>query len=201
MRIILLPVLLIYSALQAQPFLDNLNNGLTGQFLTKGNNNPFGYTWVTVNAGTVGLGNVTNESKATMFTNPAFTGTPTGITAAHVGLGNVNNTSNATERAASAVLSSKTIATFNYAADAGSNDTYVISLSPSPGAYTTGMIVFFKANTVNTGAASINVNGLGVKTIVKRVSTTLANGDIPALSFKMLIYDGTQFVLLNPVVN
>ena len=32
---------------------------------------------VTVTAGDVGLGNVTNESKATMFTNPAFTGTPT----------------------------------------------------------------------------------------------------------------------------
>lgn len=30
----------------------------------------------------VGLGNVTNESKATMFTNPAFTGTPTAPTAA-----------------------------------------------------------------------------------------------------------------------
>jgi len=44
----------------------------------------------------VGLGNVTNESKATMFTSPAFTGTPTGITAAHVGLGNVTNESKAT---------------------------------------------------------------------------------------------------------
>jgi hypothetical protein len=44
----------------------------------------------------VGLGNVTNESKATMFTSPAFTGTPTGITAAMVGLGNVTNESKAT---------------------------------------------------------------------------------------------------------
>lgn len=44
----------------------------------------------------VGLGNVTNESKATMFTSPAFTGTPTGITASHVGLGNVTNESKAT---------------------------------------------------------------------------------------------------------
>jgi hypothetical protein len=35
-----------------------------------------------VTAAQVGLGNVTNESKATMFTNPAFTGTPTAPTAA-----------------------------------------------------------------------------------------------------------------------
>jgi hypothetical protein len=34
-----------------------------------------------------GLGNVTNESKATMFTSPTFTGTPTGITAAHLEAG------------------------------------------------------------------------------------------------------------------
>jgi len=44
----------------------------------------------------LGLNNVTNESKATMFTNPTFTGTPTGVTKAHVGLGNVDNQSKAT---------------------------------------------------------------------------------------------------------
>jgi len=52
------------------------------------------------NAGTartnLGLGNVTNESKATMFTDPTFTGTVSGVTASHVGLGNVTNESKAT---------------------------------------------------------------------------------------------------------
>ena len=47
-------------------------------------------------AGDVGLGNVTNESKATMFTTPTFTGTVSGVTSAHVGLGNVINESKAT---------------------------------------------------------------------------------------------------------
>lgn len=42
---------------------------------------------------TIGLGNVTNESKATMFTNAAFTGTTTGITKSMVGLGSADNTS------------------------------------------------------------------------------------------------------------
>lgn len=37
---------------------------------------------VTLNSGDVGLGNVTNESKATMFTSPSLTGTPTAPTAA-----------------------------------------------------------------------------------------------------------------------
>ncbi len=44
----------------------------------------------------VGLGNVTNESKATMFTSPTFTGTVSGVTASMVGLGNVTNESKAT---------------------------------------------------------------------------------------------------------
>jgi len=42
---------------------------------------------------TIGLGNVTNESKATMFTNATFTGTTAGITKAMVGLSNSDNTS------------------------------------------------------------------------------------------------------------
>ena len=42
------------------------------------------------------LQNVTNESKATMFASPTFTGTVSGVTATHVGLGNVTNESKAT---------------------------------------------------------------------------------------------------------
>ena len=49
-----------------------------------------------VTAAQVGLGNVTNESKATMFSSPTFTGTVSGVTATHVGLGNVTNESKAT---------------------------------------------------------------------------------------------------------
>ena len=53
--------------------------------------------WITsLAASKVGLGNVTNESKATMFSSPTFTGTVTGVTADHVGLGNVTNESKAT---------------------------------------------------------------------------------------------------------
>lgn len=86
-----------------------------------------------------------------------------------------------------------------YAADAGANDTYVITLSPVPTSYTNGMVVYFKANTANTGAATINVNSLGAKTIVKGVNTTLANNDILAGQLCTVIYDGTNFVLQSPV--
>jgi hypothetical protein len=49
-----------------------------------------------IDASMVGLGNVTNESKATMFTSPTFTGTVSGVSASMVGLGNVTNESKAT---------------------------------------------------------------------------------------------------------
>lgn len=86
-----------------------------------------------------------------------------------------------------------------YAADAGSNDTYVITLSPAPGSYTTGMVIHFKANTINTGAATINVNSLGAKTIKKMHDQDLADGDIEANQLVTLIYDGTNFEMQSQV--
>lgn len=88
-----------------------------------------------------------------------------------------------------------------YAADAGASDTYAITLSPAPASYTTGMKITFKANTANTGTATLNVNSLGAKTIVKNVNTTLDSNDILASQFVTVIYDGTNFVMLSPVAN
>jgi len=88
-----------------------------------------------------------------------------------------------------------------YAADAEATDTYAITLSPVPAAYTTGMVVRFKANTVNTGAATLNVNSLGAKTIVKNFNVTLADGDIKANQIVEVIYDGTNFQLLSQISN
>jgi hypothetical protein len=60
------------------------------------NNPTFTGTVGGISATMVGLGNVTNESKLTMFSSPTFTGTVSGVTATHVGLGNVTNESKAT---------------------------------------------------------------------------------------------------------
>jgi len=88
-----------------------------------------------------------------------------------------------------------------FGSDAGASDSYVITASPIPSSYTTGMMIVFKANTANTTGCTINVNGLGVVNIVKRVSTTLATGDILAQMFCWLVYNGTAFVILNPIIN
>lgn len=84
-----------------------------------------------------------------------------------------------------------------FAADAGSDDTYVITLAPVPTAYTTGMVIRFTVNTVNTGAATINVNGLGAKSIVKMKNVALEDGDIQAGQVVSAVYDGTNFQLIS----
>ena len=94
--------------------------------------------------------------------------------------------------------------TYNYCADAGATDAYACSLSPAITAYATGGHYFFKANTVNTGAATINLNSLGAKTIKKYTSTggaDLADADIRAGAIVEVIYDGTNMQLVNQLGN
>ena len=91
--------------------------------------------------------------------------------------------------------------TYVYAADAESTDTYVISLTPPTLAYVTGQVFYFKANTVNTGAATLNVDGLGAKTIKKLHDQDLANGDIESGQIVAVAYDGTNFQMLSQIAN
>lgn len=91
-----------------------------------------------------------------------------------------------------------------YCADAGSTDAYACSLSPAITAYVTGAVYRFKANTANTGAATINLNSLGAKTIVKvagGVTTALADNDIRSGQFAEVIYDGTNMQLQSTLGN
>lgn len=88
-----------------------------------------------------------------------------------------------------------------YAADtSGSSTAYVVTFSPVPTSYTTGMVFHVKIVNANTTTTpTINFNALGAKTIVKGTSTALVVGDILANQFITLVYDGTNMVLQNPV--
>lgn len=85
-----------------------------------------------------------------------------------------------------------------YAADAGSTDSYAITVS-GVSAYVTGQTFKFKANTANTGACTLNVSALGAKTIKKDVTTDLATGDILANQIVKIVYDGTNFQIVSPL--
>lgn len=86
-----------------------------------------------------------------------------------------------------------------YAVDSVGTDAYAITPSPAETAYVTGKEYTFKAGTANTGAATLNVNSLGAKTIKKDVSTDLATGDILANQIVTVKYDGTNFQMTSLV--
>ena len=88
-----------------------------------------------------------------------------------------------------------------FAADAQVTDTYVITLAPVPAAYSTGMVISFTATTANTGACTINVNGLGAKSLKMLHDQDPADNYIEAGSAVVAIYDGTNFQLISPDAN
>lgn len=89
-----------------------------------------------------------------------------------------------------------------YAVDAVGTDSYAVTLPGNFSAYYAGMAINFKAGTANTGAATLAVNGGAAKAIVKGISTALVTGDIQANQIVSVVYDGTNFVIVNsPVLN
>jgi len=90
-----------------------------------------------------------------------------------------------------------------YAADAGGDDTYAVTLDPVPAAYVNGMVVQFKPATANTGPATLDVNGLGPIAINKLHDQALETGDIEANQIVTVIYNSTgpKFQMISQVAS
>lgn len=85
-----------------------------------------------------------------------------------------------------------------YAVTTGTASNYVITLSPTPTAYAAGQKFNFKASLANTGTATVNVNGLGAKDLLKLGGTaSLAANDIVSGEVTEIVYDGTAFQIIN----
>lgn len=83
----------------------------------------------------------------------------------------------------------------NYVVDGGSANAYTGTLVPAITAYTAGLRVFVKISNTSTAASTLNLNGLGVKTIKKlNGSTDITKGDLVSGSTYTFVYDGTNFV-------
>lgn len=99
--------------------------------------------------------------------------------------------------ATAAVTLDKIDPDFMHAGTSSGTDTITASLTPAITSYTAGQGFYFKAGGTNTGAATINLNGLGAKAIQKR-GAALAAGDITANNIVVIVYDGTQFQMVSP---
>jgi hypothetical protein len=160
-------------------------------------------------------GNYTlTHSSGLLTANGAFSiGTGNAFTAGTIELGHATQN---TLSASGGVLSIEGQAVFaantkndvlqaaTFGSDAGANDTYTCSFSPAITAYVTGTRYRFLANTANTGAATININSLGAKTIKKAaggITTDLADNDIRAGQWVELVYDGTNMQMVSLLGN
>ena len=77
-------------------------------------------------------------------------------------------------------------------------DTITGTVSPSLTAYTAGQIFSFVVGTTNTGAVTLNIDGLGAKSVTRAGTVALAAGDMVTGQVALVEYDGTQFQLLDP---
>jgi hypothetical protein len=87
----------------------------------------------------------------------------------------------------------------NYAADTGSANAYVVALSTQITALADGLAVRFKAANANTGASTLNVNGLGAVAMVRADGTPLLANDILASMIVEAAYNATsaKFQMVN----
>lgn len=85
-----------------------------------------------------------------------------------------------------------------YGTCTGSANAYAVTLTPAPSAYTTGMTILFKPSATNTGASTVNVNSLGIKSIKSTYGAATAANELYTTDYALMTYDGTNFVLQNP---
>ena len=78
-----------------------------------------------------------------------------------------------------------------------SGTTYSMSLAPAISHYQAGMLLSFIADSANTGAVSLNVNGLGAMPLKKLANQDLQSKDILAGQVVMVLFDGNKFQLLS----
>lgn len=76
-------------------------------------------------------------------------------------------------------------------------DTLTGTVVPALSAYSTGNQFSFLVANTNTGAVTINVDGIGSKAITRTGTTALVAGDMVAGQAVEIIYDGTRFQLVN----
>lgn len=82
-----------------------------------------------------------------------------------------------------------------YAVAIGTANAYAVTLSPAPTTYVDGMALCVKINVASTGSSTINVNGLGAKTILDSLGNVITPGGLKENTPYTLRYNGTNFIV------
>lgn len=82
-----------------------------------------------------------------------------------------------------------------YGTSTNNGNAYSVTLTPAPVAYVDGLRVTVKINAANTGAVTINVNGLGAKSVLKSNGSVMTSNALRVNSVYSLVYNGLAFIL------
>ncbi len=82
-----------------------------------------------------------------------------------------------------------------YGTTGGSANAYTLMLNPALAAYVAGVCVAVKIHAANTGTSTLNINGLGAKSIRDSKGNTLTAEKLIVNGVYTLRYDGTNFIL------
>ncbi len=82
-----------------------------------------------------------------------------------------------------------------YAIATGTANVYIATLTPALSAYAEGVSLRLKINVENTGVSTVNVSGLGTKSIKKANGEDIQSGDLKAGSIYTLVFNGVNFQL------
>lgn len=72
--------------------------------------------------------------------------------------------------------------------DTGAANAYVVNFAPAITQLKDGMALWFKVKTANTGASTLNVNGLGARAIVGPAHTALQGGELVANGKALVVW-------------
>lgn len=82
--------------------------------------------------------------------------------------------------------------------DTGTVNAYVLNFTADFSAYQDGIVIYWIPANTNTGASTVNVNGLGVIPILNQAGVPLTGGLIVAGQVATMIYYNGNFLLTNP---
>jgi len=99
--------------------------------------------------------------------------------------------------AAAAAASASTYAW--YGTSGGAANVQTLTPSTALTAYGEGQRFAFKAGFTNTTATTLNISGLGAKTVKTNNGSALAAGDITSGRIYTVTYDGTDFILIEAI--
>ncbi len=94
-------------------------------------------------------------------------------------------------------LVSSQLVTLYGGVDTGVTNAYVLTFTANFSAYADGIVIYWIPSNTNTTASTINVNGLGIVSIVNQNGTALTSSQLVSNQVATIMYNGGQFLLIS----